>query len=276
MLSGRTAGGRADPPLTRYLLRFDDLCPTMDWARWDGVERLLDESGAHPILAIVPRNEDPHLRRSPENPEFWERARTWQAKGWIIAQHGYRHVYDSQKPGLVPWWPRSEFVGHRREEQLFRVLSGKRALEAEGLRPVVWCAPSHTFDEVTLEILASEGIRVISDGVNFRPYLDSRGLIWLPVQPWSPRGARGSLSTVCVHLNTLADTTKLTRLLTENRQQLIGREYRFEQVLAEARTKTRLDAAFEKAYWPVFRVRQHVAERLKRFLRIREYATSTS
>lgn len=248
----------------------------MDWERWDHVERLLDESGAQPILAIVPSNEDPHLRRYPENPHFWERARAWQAKGWIIAQHGYRHVYDSPEPGLVPWWRRSEFVGHGREEQQFRILSGKRRLEAEGLKPLVWCAPSHTFDEVTLEILASEGIGVISDGVNFRPYRDSRGLIWVPLQPWSPPGARGPISTVCVHLNTLGNPARLTRLLTEDRRRLVGREYRFEQVLASARKKTRLDAAFEKSYWSVFRVRESVAERLKRFLRMREYATPAS
>jgi peptidoglycan/xylan/chitin deacetylase (PgdA/CDA1 family) len=260
----------------RYLLRFDDLCPTMDWKRWDRVEPLLEESGAQPILAIVPANEDPELRRAPENPDFWDRARAWQAKGWIIAQHGYRHIYDSADTGLVPWWYRSEFAGHPRNEQLRRLRLGKRKMDEEGLRPTVWCAPSHTFDAVTLDVLADEGIRIISDGVNFRPYVDSRELVWVPVQPWSPPGLQASVRTVCIHTNTLEDFAPLFRLLSAKRGQLIGRQHPFDQIVNGARKKTLADGVFEAAYWPVFRTRERLAQRAKQILRIREYAPSSS
>ena len=40
--------------MTRVVLRFDDLCPTMKWSVWDAIEKVLDRHGVHPIVAIVP------------------------------------------------------------------------------------------------------------------------------------------------------------------------------------------------------------------------------
>ena len=67
-----------------YLVRFDDLCPTMRWSVWEPVEQILDAEGIRPIVAVIPDNADPSMRIEPEKADFWERVRTWQAKGWAI------------------------------------------------------------------------------------------------------------------------------------------------------------------------------------------------
>jgi len=38
----------------RYIVWFDDICPTMNWAIWDDVEATLVEHGIRPLLAVVP------------------------------------------------------------------------------------------------------------------------------------------------------------------------------------------------------------------------------
>ena len=45
----------------RYLIRFDDLCPSMNWTVWCEVESILQAAGIKPLLAVVPDNADPQL-----------------------------------------------------------------------------------------------------------------------------------------------------------------------------------------------------------------------
>jgi predicted deacetylase len=250
--------------MTRLLIRFDDLCPTMDWGIWDTIERLLDEAGVQPILAVVPDNRDARLAVGPPNPEFWSRARTWQSKGWIIGQHGYRHVFDSRDPGLVPWWRQSEFAGHPFEVQLSRISDGFALLRAENLTPVAWVAPAHTFDAVTLQVLRRVGIGVVSDGVGFRPYVDGLGLVWIPQQPWRPRALTGGTWTVCFHSNQASCLDPLRLLLSQKRSELMGVRFTFQDLLAGARPKAAADSAFESLYWAAFSSRRRLRDALKR------------
>src|SRR5256885_866914 len=41
----------------RYLVRFDDLCPTMNWDVWKSVEEVLFRTGIRPLLAVIPDNQ---------------------------------------------------------------------------------------------------------------------------------------------------------------------------------------------------------------------------
>ena len=75
------------------LLRFDDICPTMNWGTWDAGRGPDGPLGLRPILAVVPDNRDPKLVAGPPRADFWERVRGWQARGWTIALHGYQHLY---------------------------------------------------------------------------------------------------------------------------------------------------------------------------------------
>jgi predicted deacetylase len=248
--------------MTCILLRFDDLCPTMNWTVWDAIEQMLDRYRVSPILAIVPDNRDPKLMVGPPNPRFWERARHWQAKGWVIGQHGYRHLYDRAEGGLVPWWRQSEFAGHPAELQRQRILDGQKALKAEGLDPVAWVAPSHSFDEATLAAVAEAGMRIVSDGVGLRPTIDRRGLTWIPVQPWHP-GWLGGTWTRCVHSNKLSSADDLDRFCAAHRARLLGPGFPLEELLASARPRAYADALGESLYWGVFRARRGLRAALR-------------
>src|SRR4051794_35356495 len=59
----------------RYLVRFDDICPGMNWPVWREIEKILADTGVKPMLAVVPSNEDAHLDVGPREPRFWEHVR---------------------------------------------------------------------------------------------------------------------------------------------------------------------------------------------------------
>lgn len=188
----------------RYLVRFDDICSTMNWEVWDRVEQLLIQKGVTPILAVIPDNQDPSLATGSHNEEFWVRVREWQARGWTIGWHGYRHLYDSKCAGLVGINRLSEFAGHTRELQLERLHAALAIFKSHAVRPDVWVAPAHSFDRVTVELLGSLGIRLISDGFYLRP-LAHLGSLWIPQQLWTFRWVPFGLWTVCCHINSWSD-----------------------------------------------------------------------
>src|SRR6478672_6653645 len=95
----------------QYLIRFDDLCPTMNWQVWAEIETILLESRVSPILAVVPDNRDTALMVGPPRSDFWVEVRRWQQRGWTIGMHGYQHTYVTEEAGIVGIWPRSEFAG---------------------------------------------------------------------------------------------------------------------------------------------------------------------
>ena len=244
--------------VSRYLIRFDDLCPTMNWKAWDRVERLLDDNGIQPLLALIPDNADEKMRFESPNPAFWERARGWAAKGWVIGQHGYRHLYDSANAGLVPWWRQSEFAGLARPVQEQRVVDGLRRMRGEGLAPKVWVAPSHSFDATTLDVLRENGFEAVSDGFGFRPYRDRRGLVWVPLRPWEAPGSRSQTRTLCFHHNTLTDFSVLERAVGRHRERCMGVAFQFRDVLAEAGAKAFPDSVSEGLYGALFAGRRAV------------------
>ena len=44
-----------------YLIRFDDICPTMNWVIWTEIDEILTTEGIKPILAVIPDNRNPVL-----------------------------------------------------------------------------------------------------------------------------------------------------------------------------------------------------------------------
>ena len=187
------------PGEARYLLRFDDLCPTIDWSLWDPIEDLLVDQGVKPILAVVPDNRDPALVSGPPAPNFWERVRRWQARGWAIGLHGYQHLAVNAEAGILGFPTKSEFAGLPYEEQARKLRLGLEVFAREGVRPDVWVAPSHSFDLVTVAALRDLGIRTISDGMALRPYRDDRGTLWIPQQVALMRPLPWGVWTFCYH-----------------------------------------------------------------------------
>jgi predicted deacetylase len=190
---------------TRYLIRFDDICPTMNWAAWEVIESLLTRHGVRPILAVVPDNQDPKLIVDQPRADFWEQVRRWQAKGYTIALHGYQHVYVNQNPGMLKLNPQSEFAGLPRTEQQAKLRRALAIFADHEIRAEAWVAPSHSFDLNTVDILRELGLMVISDGLWPRPFTEASGMTWVPQQLWGFRAAPGGVWTICNHHNTWSE-----------------------------------------------------------------------
>jgi predicted deacetylase len=184
-----------------YLLRFDDICPTLKWSVWHEIESILLASDIRPLLAVVPDNRDERLMVCPPDTSFWEKVRKWQARGWSIGLHGYQHIYSSSDRGLVGLLPRSEFAGLTEDKQEHQLEAAVDIFRAEGVRPDFWVAPGHSFDRTTLRLLAAKGIRVLSDGHSIMPFVDEFGVLRVPQQLWRFRGMPFGVWTVCIHFN---------------------------------------------------------------------------
>ncbi len=185
----------------QYLIRFDDICPTMNWDVWRQVEEILSVAGVKPILAVVPDNQDEALKVSEPNARFWDQVRVWQARGWTIGLHGYQHTCATADPGLLGTKASSEFSGLSYVDQESKLRSALHVFEREHVIAEVWIAPYHSFDRTTLEVLSALGVRYLSDGFSLYPHLDSHGMVWIPQQLWRFRSMPFGLWTVCLHTN---------------------------------------------------------------------------
>jgi predicted deacetylase len=189
----------------RYVVRFDDFCPTMNWRVWDRLEPVLHRHGIKPIVAVVPDNQDPHLMVEAARADFWHRVRDWQHAGWTIALHGYQHLYETPNSGLMGINGFSEFAGLPEQTQRHKLTQALNIFRREGVRADAWVAPAHSFDATTVQLLLQSGIRVISDGFYGRA-LHHLGAIWIPQQVWRFRPLPLGLWTVCYHHNNFSES----------------------------------------------------------------------
>ena len=188
------------PKPAQYLLRFDDLCPTVSCARWERFLPLIEEFEIRPILAVIPDNLDHSLELSPPDPEFWSGMRALQAAGATIALHGYQHICDSRGQSLLALHRCSEFAGVAEDVQRQWIRAGLEILRDHGLNPKLWVAPRHGFDGNTLRVLREQGIHALSDGFARVPFKRG-GLTWIPQQLWAPVDKQRGLWTICIHPN---------------------------------------------------------------------------
>jgi len=190
------------PRPARYLLRVDDLCPTVHRAAWERLAELIGRFGLRPILAVVPDNCDRELRISAPDEGFWDKIRQMRQAGASIGLHGYRHGSVSRGGGLLPVHDCSEFAGAPPLSQRTWIRAGLGVLRSHGLDPALWVAPRHGFDRNTLAALREEGISILSDGFARVPYL-REGMIWIPQQLWAPAVKQEGLWTICLHPNSM-------------------------------------------------------------------------
>lgn len=206
-----------------YLLRFDDICPTMNWEIWEQIETLLREKDTKPILAVVPDNQDTKLMVDFPCNVFWERVRKWQAWGWTIGLHGYQHRYVTKDAGIIGFNSYSEFAGLTEAEQEAKLRRGIEIFQRENVKPDIWVAPAHSFDRVTVSLLPRFGIKFISDGFAFLPYTED-GMMWMPQQLWQFSPKRSGVWTVCYHHNSWKhdDINTFSRDLEAYRSSLVS------------------------------------------------------
>lgn len=237
-----------------YLIRLDDASDHMNIANWDRIEQMLDANGIKPLVGVIPNNRDPMLLEFAEDPGFWAKASAWQVKGWRIALHGYDHVCSSNCAGMNPVHNRSEFAGLSLEEQRRKIRDGLENLHAHGLKPDVFFAPSHTFDENTLEALRLESdIRMISDTVANNCYCRN-GFTFIPQQAGRVRKLPFKVATVCLHPNftTDAEFAEIETFFSEHSKEFLDPS----SLVATARKKGLLDFAYEKVYFLKRKIRK--------------------
>lgn len=193
-------------PRSKYLLRLDDACETMDQDRWGRLESILDRHGICPMVGVIPANKDMDQAINPPDPAFWEKVKKWESQGWAIALHGYDHCCITKKPGINPLWPRSEFAGVSLDQQKVKIREGVRIFRGHGINPRFFFAPSHTFDLNTLEALRTESdIRIISDTIATMPYR-WRGFSFVPQMGGRCREMKiPGIWTICLHPSAMSD-----------------------------------------------------------------------
>lgn len=218
------------PKPAQYLLRFDDLCPTISKRRWKRFLPLIEEFRLKPILAVIPDNRDYKLQVSKPDPEFWHIMRALEFRGSAIALHGYQHLCQSLDGSLLPLHRRSEFAGVPEATQREWIHNGLEILRGHNLNPRLWVAPRHGFDWTTLAVLREEGINVLSDGFTRLP-VSRGGMTWIPQQLWSPVEKPRGLWTICIHPNSVSGemVNKLRAFLLQHAPQFTS----VDRVLAE-------------------------------------------
>ena len=148
----------------KILLRFDDICPTMDWKQWKKAVDIMKKNNIKPLIGIVPDCKDPDLQLMDSRDDFWEYVKELQDNGYTIAMHGYKHVFDIKHKGLVNYRLDSEFAGHSYENQCSKIKRGKEILNKHGIETDIFFAPAHSYDKITLKALADCNFKYVVDG----------------------------------------------------------------------------------------------------------------
>lgn len=191
----------------KLLFRIDDVTPTMDWKRFYGTLDMLLSYGIKPMLGVIPSCKDEKLLKYTENKNFWDEIKKLYEEGYLIALHGYEHLYVTEEAGIFPVNNYSEFAGLSYEEQYEKIKKGKKILEDHGIKTDIFMAPAHSFDENTCRALLDNGIHYITDGFGKECY-KSYGIIFLPiVQTWrrAYRIRNWGYATVVMHTNLMND-----------------------------------------------------------------------
>lgn len=192
--------------MTKYIMRLDDASEYMDVEKWDRMKNLLDRYHVKPIFGIIPDNKDESMVKVYRRDEkFWKKMQSWIQEGWTPALHGFEHLYVTEDGGCNPINARSEFAGLALEEQCEKIKKGDQILKEHDIFPEIFFAPSHTFDENTLEALKSfTEIRVISDTIANDIY--KKGDFWfIPQQSGTVRKLPFCTVTFCYHPNMMKD-----------------------------------------------------------------------
>ncbi len=213
----------------KIAIRLDDITPDMDWEKFRRFEKILDKYSIAPLLGIVPDNQDENLMRNPIMPDFDKQIKEWEAKGWVLAMHGWKHIYTTKKGGLFPLNNFSEFAGVSKEKQREMILDGVKKLQRQGVRTNIFMAPAHSFDKNTLAVLKEAGFEYITDGFGDCPY-EWKNLIFLPIAFQKNKDIekdRG-YTTLVFHTNTMneKDFLNFEKVLEKHKKDFISyKEY---------------------------------------------------
>lgn len=209
----------------KIAVRLDDITPDMDYEKFYRMKQLLDTYQIKPLIGVVPFNEDKNLMRNPKREDFSVFLQGLVKEGWVVALHGYQHVYTSDRGGLFPLNHFSEYVGVPFEKQDEMIAKGKEQLQNWGIDTDIFMAPAHTFDGNTLKSLKKNGFCYVTDGFGKQPYV-RKGLVFLPIaiKQSDCYKQTDAYTTLVFHTNTMEDKEfeKYQRMFEENKNSFIS------------------------------------------------------
>lgn len=189
----------------KIAIRMDDITPAMDREKFYRFKELLDKHGIKPLIGVVPECKDEKLDISEPIENFWNFVKDLQNSGWVVAMHGFNHVYTTKEAGIFPIGGKSEFAGvpYYKQDDMLRV--GKRILRENGILTYIFMAPSHSFDKNTVKALKKNGFSCITDGFGRAPYKRS-GIVYYPISSRRSKtlsDKRDGITTFVYHTNTM-------------------------------------------------------------------------
>tara|TARA_B100000886_G_scaffold61657_1_gene38188 strand:+ start:1360 stop:2115 length:756 start_codon:yes stop_codon:yes gene_type:complete len=210
---------------TKIIVRFDDICPNLNWEIFLIIKKELQDLGIRSVLGVIPDNKDESFLKYEYKENFFDLINDYKNFGDTIAQHGTFHKYTTTSKGILKINNRSEFAGHDFKYQYKLIKKGKQILESHNCWQPVFMAPSHSFDENTLKALIKLGFKSISDGYGFFPYKE-KGIDFVPQISARPFNIGFGLATVCIHTNNLnkINIKKILEFISSNRSRIISYE----------------------------------------------------
>jgi len=186
---------------SKYIIRLDDASEYMNFEKWNPYFKIFEQYNIFPIIAVIPCNRDPKMLNSNPDKNFWDKVRDWQKKNYVIALHGYEHLYSNANPGIMGINKYSEFAGINLQTQISMLQNGLAKFNSEDIYTNMFVAPAHSFDKNTIKALIYVGINYISDGFFLNPIFKN-GINWIPQQLWKPIKKNKGVWTICVHPET--------------------------------------------------------------------------
>lgn len=242
---------------TSYFIRLDDASPYIDNNKWDRIISILEKHKIHSLIGVIPDNKDSLTIKESYYQSFWQKAKEWERYGHVIALHGYDHCYVSTNGGINPIHNRSEFAGIPIGIQKEKIKKGYHILLNNGLTPIVFYAPSHTFDENTIKALIEETpIRIISDTIALKSY-KAYGVTFIPQQigQFKDIPISGNF-TFCFHPNNMTDEdfAKFEQFIIKNRDKF----YNYSELIAIATDRKRniFETILQQSYYLMHKLRK--------------------
>ena len=174
--------------------------------KWKKFESFFEIHNIKPIIGVVPENKDKKLGNE-YDPDFWLKVKKWDELGWSIALHGLNHLLKpiDQSNSFFSFGKKSEFVGLSKNQQSKIILKSLSIFSSNNIEPKLFMAPSHTFDQITLECLKEfSTIKLITDGFSYR-HFKKQGFTFIPQQLWSVKKMPFGLYTICIHPTTMSE-----------------------------------------------------------------------
>jgi len=209
--------------MAKYLFRIDDVCPEMDWRKFERLVNLFKRFEIKPLIAVVPDNQDEVLKKEKSNPQFWERINELVNNGFTVEMYGYQHKYVNKSGGLLKIHQGSEFAQLPYDVQLEKIKKWKEILEKNGIKTDIFIAPGHSFDKNPIKALKTEGFKYLSDGIALWPF-EKYKMIWVPQIAWKPRKIPFEIITFCLHSNNFSekDFSKIGKFIQENKKEIVN------------------------------------------------------